>query len=123
MRFNFDFSIIKDLIREFEADIASQTKTNPVIDVYTFPQMWGSTALGYDGIGGSAMTTAQTIVLCCKHLGFARVYFGGKRLAYEIEKPNKAFFVDLQNYCIASCSGKDRYISWAMDRPDYCYKV
>lgn len=49
------------------------------LTVYSFPQTWGSTALGFGGIGGSAMTTAQTVVVMNGR--DACVYFGG-RLAY-----------------------------------------
>jgi hypothetical protein len=57
------------------------------IEVYMFPQMWGSTALGYGGIGGAAMTTAYTVIVVYKD--FFAVYFGtGGRLAYMIQRKN-----------------------------------
>lgn len=50
-----------------------------------FPQMWGSTALGFGGIGGAAMTTAYTIIIESPHTGHFAVYFGnGGRLAYIV---------------------------------------
>lgn len=49
---------------------------------YAFPQTWGSTALGFGGIGGCAMTTAQTYVVTVQ--GRVLVYFG-PRFAYEIK--------------------------------------
>jgi len=61
-----------------------------------FPQLWGSTALGYNGIGGSAMTTADTIVIFIEN-GPARVYFASNNLAYEIENPNTLFWKDIYN--------------------------
>lgn len=53
------------------------------VNVTMFPQGWGSTALGYGGIGGSAMTPAYTVIV---H-GAASfcVYFGGGRLAYRLD--------------------------------------
>jgi hypothetical protein len=48
-----------------------------------FPQLWGSTALGYGGIGGSAMTSAYTIIIT--YHNYYCVYFGGGRLAYMID--------------------------------------
>lgn len=53
---------------------------------YSFPQTWGSTALGFGGIGGAAMTTAQTVVVFTygAPIGKAAVYFGG-RFAYLVE--------------------------------------
>lgn len=52
------------------------------LEVYLFPQTWGSTALGYGGIGGSAMTTAYTVVVMC--INDVCVYFGASGyLAYK----------------------------------------
>lgn len=53
-------------------------------DLYTFEQVWGSTALGFDGIGGQAMTKARTYVFIpvnCNQKCF--VYFAG-RFAYAV---------------------------------------
>lgn len=53
------------------------------VEVQMFPQMWGSTALGYGGIGGAAMTRAYTVVVRLENV-FC-VYFGGSgRLAYSV---------------------------------------
>jgi hypothetical protein len=85
-----DYSIINKLIDQFKID-------NPYddIEVYIFPQVWGSTALGYGGFGGQAITTAETIVLHAQDENLVRVYFGGSRLAYQIKNPNQKFFEDL----------------------------
>lgn len=53
------------------------------VNVTLFNQGWGSTALGYDGIGGAAMTDAYTIVV--EFAGNYCVYFGGGILAYKID--------------------------------------
>lgn len=53
------------------------------IEVVVFPQTWGSTALGYGGIGGAAMTPAYTIIVTSGYTSC--VYFGGSRLAYKID--------------------------------------
>lgn len=52
--------------------------------LYSFPQMWGSTALGFGGMGGQAMTTAQTYIVVTDY-GAAFVYFAG-RFAYEADE-------------------------------------
>lgn len=52
------------------------------VDVQLFNQLWGSTALGYGGLGGAAMTNAYTVVV--SHAGNSCVYFGGGRLAYQV---------------------------------------
>lgn len=53
------------------------------VNVTLFNQTWGSTSLGYDGIGGSAMTDAYTVVV--EFLGVYCIYFGCGRLAYKID--------------------------------------
>lgn len=79
-------------------------------EVYMFPQTWGSTALGYGGIGGSAMTTAYTVVISSGRSYC--VYFGPGRLAYKVDisRANPAFFNDLKNHTMASVSeAKGKY--------------
>ena len=53
------------------------------VEVIMFPQTWGSTALGYGGIGGCPMTPAYTVIVI--HRDCYCVYFGGGRLAYKLE--------------------------------------
>ncbi len=64
-------------------------------DIVVFPQTWGSTALGFGGIGGKAMTTAYTVVVTGPR-GDACIYFGGT-FAYHVDKPNHAFREALNN--------------------------
>ena len=69
------------------------------IQVYSFPQQWGSTALGFGGVGGAAMTTAQTVVV----VGYNRdacVYFGGQ-FAYRVPKVNQRFYDDINSQMMA----------------------
>lgn len=76
-----------------------------------FPQVWSSTALGHGGIGGSAVTTAYTIVLECNYNNEMLVYFGG-RLCYKVSKRsvNFATFVDdCQNHNLASKKESVKY--------------
>jgi hypothetical protein len=58
-----------------------------------FPQTWGSTALGFGGIGGQAITSAYVCIIESNLLGQFAVYFGG-RFAYVIERPNDKFWED-----------------------------
>lgn len=66
------------------------------LDWWAFPQSWSSTSLGFGGIGGQAITSAQTVVVqgpqfdCC-------VYFG-KRLAYHIPRPSDHFWECLRKW-------------------------
>lgn len=58
------------------------------VRVTMFPQLWGSTATGYGGLGGSAMTWAHTAILEVR--GVYLVYFSRGRLAYWVATPEKA---------------------------------
>ena len=48
-----------------------------------FPQTWGSTALGFGGMGGAAMTPAYTVVVTGPN-GQLAVYWGGRH-AYTMD--------------------------------------
>lgn len=79
-------------ILAIEADLPSRlnyTKSpKPSIDdfeLYTFMQTWGSTALGFGGIGCDVLTEARTYVfvpVTCEQKCF--VYFAG-RFAYKAD--------------------------------------
>ena len=64
------------------------------LSLRVFPQVWGSTALGFGGIGGQAMTAAYTTVVEDAYEGFYSVFFG-ERLAYLIQNPSDVFFEDM----------------------------
>lgn len=74
-------AIVNDLPHRFNCN----QKPYPTLDdfgLYLFEQVWGSTALGFEGIGGQAITSARTYVFVptsCDERCF--VYFGG-RFAY-----------------------------------------
>jgi predicted phage tail protein len=53
------------------------------IEVRMFPETWGSTALGFGGMGGAAMTAAYTVVVSSGNISL--VYWAG-RFAYTVEK-------------------------------------
>ena len=83
----------------------------PTVDdfeVRVFEQTWGSTALGFPGIGGQAMTSAPTFVFIpngCNQKCF--VYFGG-RFAYAADWTPK-FIEDLRAGNMVSVSRSGRY--------------
>ena len=64
-----------------------------------FPQTWSSTALGFGGIGGQAITPSYSIVIEC--VGEYAVYFGS-RFAYLVKGTKKAFFEDIAAMNLAS---------------------
>lgn len=76
------------------------------VKVFHFPETWGSTALGFGGIGGAAMTTAYTTVVMS---GIdAAVYFDGM-LAYVVESPNDQFIQDVAKHNMASVAESPKY--------------
>lgn len=72
-----------------------------------FPQSWGSTALGFGGLGGAAITDAYTVVIRGPE-GHHAVYWTG-RFAYLIEHEHQtleqaqAWAEDLLKARTASC--------------------
>lgn len=75
-------AIEADLPHRIKYDKAEKATVDDFV-MYTFTQLWGSTALGFGGVGGQAMTTANTYVFvpeCVNQDCF--VYFGG-RFAYS----------------------------------------
>lgn len=80
------------------------------ISVYgMFPQVWSSTALGFGGIGGQAITSAYTVVLQSDVGHGYCVYFGG-RFAYNILNPTQQFYLDVAERNMHKVAGaKARY--------------
>ena len=77
-------------------------------ELYTFEQVWGSTALGFGGIGGQAMTSARTYVFIpihCNQKCF--VYFAG-RYAYAADYSEK-FMKDVLGSNMESVAGSSKY--------------
>lgn len=74
-----------------------------------FLQTWGSTALGFGGIGGQAITDAYTVVIKSNRVSGYCVYFGGI-FAYKISNPNVLFFGDIRAQDLYEVMGaKKRY--------------
>lgn len=85
--------------------------------MYIFEQTWGSTALGFGGIGGQAMTTANTYVfvpVTCHQNCF--VYFDG-RFAYQVPC-SKSFMEDVRNHSMKSVNQSRLYIEEAYSNND-----
>lgn len=79
-----------------------------------FAQTWASTALGFGGLGGAAMTPAYTIIVIGPRHDFC-VYFGG-RFAYRVEKANEAFFEDVKDRCMCKVAeSESRYGAKSLD--------
>lgn len=63
--------------------------------VFTFEQVWGSTALGFGTAGGTSMTPAWTHVVCDTKDNY-HVFFNGVH-AYMVTKPSDTFKKDIAN--------------------------
>ncbi len=58
------------------------------VNLHIIKQSWSNTSGGWEGIGGSAITTSHTIIIENSWFGFACVYYHGK-LAYICEMDEK----------------------------------
>ena len=77
-------------------------------DIYIFQQIWGSTALGFGGMGGQAMTSAYTYVFIPVNTNQnCFVYFDG-RFAYEALYSDK-FMEDVMKQKMAPVNLKGKY--------------
>ncbi len=93
---------------KFRFDYSNEQPTIDDFDIIVFEQTWGSTALGFGGIGGQAMTSAMTYVfipVTCDQECF--VYFGG-RFAYHVPY-SSAFLKDVNCQRVESVARADKY--------------
>lgn len=74
----------------------------PEVEMRMFKQTWGSTALGFGGFGGQAITAAYTVIVEDYSEGWYSVFFGD-RLAYLIRNPNDLFFEDIRKENMKPC--------------------
>jgi hypothetical protein len=65
-------------------------------DLYTFEQVWGSTALGFGGIGGQAMTPARTYVFIPNVDGEDYIVYFAGRFAYKASINSEKFREDMR---------------------------
>lgn len=102
-------------ILEIECDLPCRfsyhTGEHPTVndfDVYIFQQVWGSTALGFNGIGGQAITSANTYVFIPNGIDqFCFVYFAG-RFAYAVPYSD-IFMEDVKKQSMEPLSGCYKY--------------
>ena len=102
-------------ILNIEADLPYRfdysDNSNPTLDdfeLYTFEQTWGSTALGFGGVGGQAITSAITYVFIPISINQkCFVYFAG-RFAYAVDYSEK-FMKDVLDCDMASVAESGKY--------------
>lgn len=91
------------------SELKFQETKYPDFELTVFQQTWGSTALGFGGIGGCAMTDAYTTVIWENNSKIAGVFFGD-RVAYIILQPNEKFWEDVKNKDMESVANKGKYL-------------
>ena len=80
------------------------------LSVYSFPQMWGSTAIGLGDVGGQAITTVPTTVVeADTSKGYVYYVFFSSHFAYKVERPNKKLMEDIRKQRMARVSERGKY--------------
>ena len=87
-------------------------------ELYVFEQTWGSTALGFGGMGGQMMTSAMTYVLVpiSANTDFCFVYFGGT-FAYKVPCC-EAVMEDIRHESMEPVSRAGKYFKAAKESKD-----
>jgi uncharacterized membrane protein YtjA (UPF0391 family) len=92
-RGSYDFEKMHDKAKEIIVDYFKENYPYPEeeieyftekLSLYSFPQTWSSTACGFGGIAGQAITGAQTVAFFSDGLGVFVVFIAG-RFAYMVE--------------------------------------
>lgn len=78
-------------------------------EMITFNQIWGSTALGFGGVGGQAITEARTYVFIPMISGHKCLVYFGDRFAYKAPYC-EALKEDIRNHQMASVAESGKYI-------------
>ena len=79
-------------------------------DMYIFEQMWGNTSGGFEGMGGSAMTTQNTCVIVPKgHFKHDCMVFFGGTFCYKVPY-SKEFMKDVIEGKVAGRLGYKKYL-------------
>lgn len=114
----------------FESELIMSTYHK--FKMYVFSQTWSSTALGFDGCGGQAITEAYTTVVEMTSYKFESgkdirgiihkelddkvyaVFFDG-RIAYMCLNPNSEFFRDFDRMCMKPQRGAEYYVDESLN--------
>jgi hypothetical protein len=81
--------VIEDSTKRFKENDSTFGPLDEV-EIEIWMQTWGSTALGFGGIGGQCITSAYTFLAWDKYRQNCLVYFAG-RFAYQVKNVNDAF--------------------------------
>ena len=113
-----DFS----LIEKWKQDLLAQEASEDInMNIYVFPQVWGSSATAFGGMGLAALTKAYTVIIiydCYDHGQKNAFVWVNSRLAYNIHMNSSAkeniwnenFIHDLNLHNMAdAATAKKRY--------------
>lgn len=96
-----------DLPFRFDYSTGERPTVND-FEIHVFEQTWGSTTLGFGGMGGQAMTTANTYVFVPVNVNQSCfVYFAGG-FAYAVPY-SEMFMEDILGQCMASVNQSGKY--------------
>lgn len=101
-------NIQDDIQFRFDFKKDNRRVTIDEFELHLFEQTWGSTALGFGGIGGQAMTTEFTYVFVPVHCNQNCFVYFGDQFAYEAEY-NSIFKEDLINRNMKPCNQAGKY--------------
>lgn len=112
------FRDVNEMIEEVKVDFLNKTghelrdtEISYYVTLYSFPQTWGSTALGFTGIGGQMITQAQTTVIMVSTTHkYGAVFFGGK-FAYSVKNVNEAFIKDVSQFRMEPVYKASKYLT------------
>ena len=82
----------------------------PNFDFNVFSQVWGSTSLGFNTIGGQALTKAYTTVVYESHTDIFFIFFE-EDYAYSVKNPNELFKRDLDEHNMKAVYEAFKYTS------------
>ena len=98
-------SINKDVLHRLKEDMNEKMDNTLQIfdkfDVRIFPQTWGSTALGFEGIGLDSLTTEHTYVLIPYDRTQKCLVYFGERFAYEAKYSDRFMFDVLHHHMVS----------------------
>ena len=101
-------NIQDDIQYRFDFKKDNRRVTVDDFDLHMFEQTWGSTSLGFGGIGGQAITTEFTYVFTPVHCNQNAFVYFGDQFAYEANYSD-AFVEDLRNRQMRPCREAGRY--------------
>lgn len=115
MEYQFKQQLINDDEWKTEFDRIKYRPKSLDIEAFVFPQIWGSTNTAFDvmpdgspTIGGQAVTRAYTVVLAERTTKVFAVFVDDKP-AYIVKDATPAFYDDLRNQYMKSCSQAKKY--------------